>query len=246
MCSCQGGTDVLRLGMYACGHNDLSFRAREEIKIIAVAASFGGFKAVVELLKELPAYFPVPIIVVQHLASGSIFVELLQERVHHLHIRWATEGDELVGGTVYVGVPDRHVVVSHSGRLSLLKSERVNSVRPAADVLFDSVARHFGRHAMGVVLTGRLYDGAAGAAHMKRSGGWVLAQDELSSECFDMPRSAILTGAVDYVLSLRMLSAAVVTLTLKPGAADLFRVPSKIIREPEVIQAAVRTGSPLQ
>lgn len=81
---------------------------------------------------------------------------------------------------------------------------------------------------MAVVLTGALFDGAAGAVLIKRAGGWVLAQDKSSSSCFDMPHAAITRGAVDFVLPLEALSTAISSLVMAPGADALFRVPSKL------------------
>jgi two-component system chemotaxis response regulator CheB len=216
--------------MYGGVHNSSGPVNAGDIEIVVIAASLGGFKALLHLLSELPSDFPVPIIAVQHLSYHSLLVELLQQRIRHLRIKWAEDGEEPRAGTVYVGVPNHHVIVNSDGRISLLQSERINFVRPAADLLFASVAEHFGERAIGIVLTGRLHDGAAGAVHIKRAGGWVFVQDAISSECFEMPRSAIQTGAVDYVLSIRMLTKALVALTMMPGATELFRVPSGAAR----------------
>lgn len=212
--------------MYRGVHNNSGPVNADDIGIVVIAASLGGFKALLQLLGDLPSDFPVPIVVVQHLSYRSLLAELLQQRIRHLRIKWTEDGEELCAGTVYVGIPNHHVIVNAARRISLLQSERINFVRPAADLLFASAADHFGERAIGIVLTGRLHDGAAGAVHIKRSGGWVFVQDRVSSECFEMPCSAIQTGAVDYVLSTRMLTKALVALTMMPGATELFRVPS--------------------
>lgn len=200
-----------------------------EIRIVAVAASLGGIEALCRLIRDLPADFPVPVVVVQHIAASasSLLDRVIQAR-SALRVKWAAEGDALESGTVYLAPPNRHLIVTASGTLSLYAGVRVNWVRPAADVLFDSVARHFGKQALAIVLTGSLFDGAAGSVRIKQAGGWVLAQDEESSRCFDMPRSAIRTGAVDFVLSLEGLSFAVLSLVMAFGATSLFRVPCRL------------------
>lgn len=209
----------------------LPIRAR--IEAVVIAASLGGLQAISRVLQGLPTDFPAPVLVVQHLSarSPSVLDDIIQVR-SNLRVKWATEGETLSPGTAYLAVPDRHLTVTGNGRLSLVQSEPVNWVRPAADVLFASVAEQFGESALAVVLTGGLHDGMAGAMHIKRRGGWVLAQDEASSRCFEMPRAAINAGAVDFVLPLDSLPAAISCLTMSVGATDLFRVPCKLAEGP--------------
>ena len=97
--------------------------------------------------------------------------------------------------------------------------------RCQADEVFSSVAAAFGPRSIGVVLTGRLEDGALGTEGLKAAGGRVIAQSRSSSEYFNMPRAAIATGCVDLVLPLECIAPALISLTMWPGAAELLRVP---------------------
>jgi chemotaxis response regulator CheB len=99
----------------------------------------------------------------------------------------------------------------------------VSLARPAVDVLFASVAQHVGARAIGVVLTGLQRDGADGVRHIKRRGGRVFAHDPRTAQAPSMPRAAIQTGCVDFVLPLDALAHALVTLVSVPGTASFFR-----------------------
>ena len=107
----------------------------------------------------------------------------------------------------------------------MVQTPPVQFVRPSANLLLESVAAHYGERAIGVILTGGGSDGARGVQAIKYHGGRVLAQDQTTSEKFDMPAAAILTGCVDFVLPLDTLAPALVSLVMVPGAAGLLRVP---------------------
>lgn len=207
-----------------------------EIQVVAIAASEGGVEALKCLVQGLPPDFPVPILVVQHLAPhfNSRLDDILQIR-SALPVRFAEDGEKLQPGTIYLAPPDRHLIVGELGVAKLTRADRVNWVRPAADVLFKSVARHYGSRSMAIVLTGNLFDGAAGSVAIKRAGGWVLVQDRNSSKCFDMPRSAIKKNAVDYVLPLHILPFAMRSLIMAAGATALFRVPCRLDSSPDTL-----------
>lgn len=108
--------------------------------------------------------------------------------------------------------------------LSLCRSQRINFLRPSADLLFESVADVWKRRSIGVILSGLGKDGALGSRAIKNAGGRVLALDRSSCASFGMPLAAIETGAVDFVLPLPDLASALITLVTVPGAAQLFRV----------------------
>lgn len=124
------------------------------------------------------------------------------------------DGELLRPGTVFVAPADRQAAVEPGGRIMLGRVRRCR-----ADDLFASLARVFGERAIGVVLTGRLDDGTAGAQAIKARGGWVLAQDRRTSEQFGMPSAAISTGCVDWVLPLDRIGHALVSLVMWPRAA---------------------------
>ena len=122
----------------------------------------------------------------------------------------ATPGERLQPGRILLAPADHHLLVEPDGRVALSTAARVQFVRPAADVLFASVAPVFTTRVIAVVLTGWGSDGTHGIQVVKHWGGTVIAQDEASAEAFQMSRSAIATGDVDAVLSLEQIAPALV------------------------------------
>lgn len=191
--------------------------------VVVIAASLGGVAAIRTLLGNLPADFPIPIIIVQHMSARykSHFVELLNH-CSRLPVQWATAGERLAPGRVYVAPPNHHVVLSRKGVLALTQTAKVHFTRPAANPLFESVARWYGKCALCVILTGTGSDGTQGAQALKRAGGRVLVQDQETAVAWNMPSAALQAGCVDFVLSLHGLAAALVALVMVPGAAQFF------------------------
>lgn len=183
------------------------------LNVVAIAASRGGLKAISKIVSALPAQFPAAIIVVQHLSPDypSYMAEILSRRTS-LRVKHAEDGELLESGTVYIAVPNKHLLVNPNGTLSLSDTPKVNFVRPAADTMFASVAAHFQGRAFAVVLTGGESDGGLGVIAIKKSGGIVIAQDEASCECFSMPQSAIKTGTVDFVVPLDAIADRLISL----------------------------------
>lgn len=191
--------------------------------IVVMAASLGGIQAVSSVLSALPVEFPVPIILVQHLSphSRSHLVEVLAHR-SHLPVVWAESGICLQAGHVYVAPPDWHVLVTSAGTLMLTQTPRVQYTRPSANPLFESVAQHYRERAIAVVLTGLGSDGAGGVQAIKAAGGRVLAQSLRTAYAVGMPKAALLTGCVDFALSLHVLAPALVAFVMVQGAAQFF------------------------
>lgn len=187
--------------------------AKVAFDVVAVAASAGGLKALSLLLSKLQADFPVPIVVVQHLdpRHRSLMADILAKRTR-LRVKEAEEGEYIRPGAVYVAPPNKHLLVNPDGCLSLTQTELVHFVRPSVDLLFESVAASYRDRSIAVVLTGSGTDGAIGVQAVRKMGGTVIAQDEDSSEFFGMPRAAVETGSVDFVLPLEEIPAAIETL----------------------------------
>ncbi len=120
----------------------------------------------------------------------------------------AVSGECLQPGRIALAPASHHLLVKPDGSFALSDAARVQSLRPAADVLFASVAPICTTRVIAVVLTGWDSDGSNGIQMIKHWGGTVIAQDEASSEVFQMPRSAIATGDVDAVLSLDQIAPA--------------------------------------
>ena len=195
--------------------------ARAEVapafEIVAVASSAGGLAALTSLLSGLPASFPAPVLLVQHLdpRHKSLLADMLN-RCTELPVKMAESGDRLTGGSVFVAPPNYHLLVDPGGTLSLTQSELIHFLRPSADILFESVANSFPGRAIAVVLSGTGSDGAKGVKAIKNTGGTVIAQDEDTSEFFGMPSAAIATGSVDIVLPLALIAPALVRLMQSP------------------------------
>ena len=194
--------------------------------VIAIASSAGGIQALKKLLEILPEDFPIPILVVQHLPALSKYTSMLDKvlgRATSLRVKWAENGRRMFPRTVYLAPQDRHLSVDATRRLRLMESPKINGVRPAADLLFASVAANFGSRAIAVVLSGALSDGAEGAWKIAQNGGRVLVQDRASSQCFDMP-NATFTSSGDFMFSPEIIAHTLISLVMVPGAADWFRV----------------------
>jgi two-component system chemotaxis response regulator CheB len=186
------------------------------VAVVVLAASAGGLTALSKVLSELPADFPAPVVVVQHLdpRHRSLMASILGRRCR-LRVKEAQHGDRLAPGTAYIAPPDHHLLIHPDGTLALTRSAPVHYVRPSADLLFESAAAVFGGRAVAVVLSGTGRDGGPGVQAVKRAGGTVIAQDQETSEFFGMPAAAIETGSVDLVLPLDGVAAALVALTKK-------------------------------
>jgi two-component system, chemotaxis family, protein-glutamate methylesterase/glutaminase len=183
--------------------------------IVALASSAGGLRALEVVLSGLPVDFPAATVVVQHLdpRHRSRMADILSRHTP-LRVKQAEEGEPVVPGIVFIAPPNKHLLVDPGGRLSLSDSELVHFVRPSADLLFESVAGSFRDRAIAVVLTGTGSDGAMGVRAIKKVGGTVIAQDQATAEFFGMPGGAIQTGEVDFILPLKEIAPALVTLVL--------------------------------
>jgi two-component system chemotaxis response regulator CheB len=170
-------------------------------RLIAVAASTGGPSALHLILRALPASFPLPITVVQHIAHGftGALAGWLQQGCR-VRVRVAEDREPLCGGVVYLAPDDRHLGVDDR-RVALSDDPKIGAFRPSANHLFESAAREYGASAVAVILTGMGTDGVAGLRHVRAAGGRVLAQDEESSVVFGMPAGAIRAGLADAVLN---------------------------------------------
>ena len=189
--------------------------------VVVLAASTGGLPALATVLGSLPCDLPASILVVQHRATGwGDGLPAYLARRTDLRVVPMEDGDSLRSGTVYVAPPDRQALVDAGLTVRLGTARRCR-----ADDLFASLALVAGPRVVGVVLTGRLDDGAAGVQAIKARGGRALVQDRATSAEFSMPAAAISTGCVDLVLPLERIGHALVSLVMWPGAASLLRVP---------------------
>jgi two-component system chemotaxis response regulator CheB len=192
---------------------DSKIAARNLGGIVAIAASAGGVWALGRLLSRLPADFPVPVVIVQHLSPDyeSRMAQILQKRTA-MEVKQAEEGDKLQPGRVLIGPPNEHLLVNGDSTVTLSHADFVHFLRPSADLLFDSVGGSHQDRAVAVVLTGTGRDAAAGVEAVAKAGGVVLVQDPETAEFGGMPRAAVETGAVDEVLPLEEIAGRLLEL----------------------------------
>ena len=173
------------------------------VQMIAIGASTGGPPALHVILSQLPADLPLPVLVVQHISSGFVggLARWLDETTP-LRVKVAEMGERLQPGTVYLAPDGQHLLLKQRGLVGLGNSPPVDGHRPSVTALFESVARHYGSAAVGILLTGMGGDGARGLKMLLDAGGQTIAQDEHSSVVFGMPKVAIALDAADEVLPL--------------------------------------------
>ncbi len=180
---------------------------------IAIAASAGGIAALIELLSVLPGGYPIPIFVAQHLApfSPSILPEILGWRTE-LRVKWAEDGELPRGGTVYLAPPAHGMEVRESRLWIAPLPPGITSWLRCPDLMLRSVAQSYGARAVGIVLSGMLGAGISGLRAIRSHGGISMAQDEVSSPHFDMPRAAVDLGKADIVLPPSRMAEALLAL----------------------------------
>jgi two-component system chemotaxis response regulator CheB len=186
---------------------------------LVIGVSTGGPAALDILLPGLPANFPLPVLIVQHMPE--LFTKLFAERLNGrcpLQVREAVEGEPVCAGSMYIAKGNWHMEVLSGARIGLPATLHLsqgppeNHCRPAADVLFRSAAAVYGAGVLAVVLTGMGTDGMLGARLIREHGGSVLAQDQASSAVWGMPGSVVNAGLAHKVLPLSAIAAEIVRL----------------------------------
>jgi two-component system chemotaxis response regulator CheB len=188
-------------------------------KVIAIGPSTGGTEALREFLQAMPFGCP-GIVIVQHMPE--VFTRAFADRLNRdctIEIREASDGDPILNGRALIAPGNHHLLVQRSGTgyiAQVREGPLVSRHRPSVDVLFRSVAKSVGSHAVGVIMTGMGSDGAQGLLEMRNCGALTLAQDEASCVVFGMPKEAIARNAVVTVVPLRRLAET----TLKMVSAN--------------------------
>ncbi len=182
-------------------------------KVLAIGASTGGTRAIESVLRSLPSNSPGTLIV-QHMPEQftTSFAQRLNQ-ICQMEVREARDNDPVLPGVALVAPGNHHLLLQQNGaRYSarIKKGPAVNHQRPSADVLFESVARHAGSNAIGVILTGMGSDGAKGLLAMHEKGAYTVAQDEATCVVFGMPKEAIKLGGVDDIFPVQHIPNAIV------------------------------------
>lgn len=175
-------------------------------EIVAIATSTGGPNALASLLSSLPSSFATPIVIVQHMPAGftTTLAESLRRQTGR-NIQEVASIQPLSAAPVWLAPGGRHLVIRQDGmQLQVEPNDGPpeNGCTPSADVLFRSVAQHFGSRCLAIILTGMGCDGLAGSRIVRQSGGQVLAQDEASSVAWGMPGQVVNAGLADAVFPL--------------------------------------------
>lgn len=174
---------------------------------VVIGASAGGSPALAQVLPRLPADFPLPVIVVQHLHPHQESAAMLyQSQNYLLFLKEADEKEPIRPGCVYFAPPNYHLLIEDNYTFSLSIDAKVNFTRPSIDVLFESAASVYGRRLVGVILSGANNDGAAGLRAVKMRGGLAIVQSPDTAREPFMPNAALAATAVDYVTPAEMIS----------------------------------------
>lgn len=181
-----------------------TYRLKKQPKLLIIGASTGGPVALTEVLTPLPANFPLPIVLVQHMPEN--FTKAFAERLNkqcHIRVREAVDGDLLEPGLALLAPGGKQLMLDKRGGCVRIISDddRVN-YKPSLDITFGSAANAYGDKVLGVVLTGMGSDGCQGARLLKEAGSSLWSQDEESCVIYGMPMAVAKAGLTDKVLSL--------------------------------------------
>ena len=188
--------------------------------IIVVGGSAGAVEVLKRIVDALPGDIGAAIFAVIHIppTSPGRLPDILQRRAK-VAVRWASDGEPIEHGRVYVAPADQHLVLE-DGRVRLTRAPRENHSRPAIDPLFRSAAFAYGPRVIGVVLSGRLDDGTAGLWTVKERGGVAVVQDPQEAAHADMPRNALEYTQADHVVRSAQIAPLVARLSAEPLDAD--------------------------
>ncbi len=207
-------------------------------QVLAIGVSTGGPAALDLVLPALPANFPLPVMIVQHMPE--LFTKLFAERLNgrcRLPVREAAEGDPVRPGTIYIARGNWHLEVLAPARigvpatLHLTQGPLENHCRPAVDVLFRSAAAVYGSGVLAVVLTGMGSDGMIGCRIIRGHGGSVLAQDQATSAVWGMPGAVVNAGLAHKVLPLGAIAPEILRIVSRTGSESRNSSEARELRE---------------
>lgn len=178
-----------------------------DYKIVAIGVSTGGPKAIQQIINQLPADFPLPIVCTQHISVGFLnsLISWLSIETK-IKVKIAQIGEQPLPGILYFAPEHYHLEIDRRGRFAYSSSPAINNHRPSVTAMFQSLAQFYGSSVIAILLTGMGRDGVAGMQEVYRCGGLTIAQDKDSSVIFGMPQEAINLGIVNQVLSLEQIA----------------------------------------
>jgi len=183
-----------------------NYRLKKLPKLLVIGASTGGPVALAEVLISLPANFPLPIVLVQHMPEN--FTKAFAERLNkqcNIRVREAVDGDQLQPGLALLAPGGKQLMLDkrNGGSVRILPDDERVNYKPSLDITFGSAANIYGDKVLGVVLTGMGSDGCKGAHLLKEAGSALWSQDEASCVIYGMPMAVARAGLTDKVLSLK-------------------------------------------
>ncbi len=175
-----------------------STKVKSQYEVVVIGASTGGPTVIQTVLNDLPVYFPLPIIIAQHIAPGFLggLVQWLSKTTGK-NVEIATEHEKLKPGTIYLCPDGRQTGFATRQTLKIVQFKHPSNLAPSVSYLFQSASETFGKKTVAVLLTGMGQDGANEMRLIKEAGGMTIAQDAESSVVHGMPGEAIKIGAVD-------------------------------------------------
>jgi len=187
-------------------------------EVVVLGASFGGTKAIEQILPDIPRFFPVPIVICQHITAGM--TEMWAKRLDQLtraRVSEAVSGTRLEKGHAYIAPAGLQARVERdpltASAVLRLDPDFADSLHvPSIDILFSSAAKSFGSGVLAVLLTGLGTDGSSGMVAVREAGGHTIAQSEATALSYSMPGSAVAAGAVVQELDLERIGNRVVEL----------------------------------
>ncbi len=213
LCPSSTPAPTIPIGNRIVGTSLKSNQKKNRIDAVVIGSSTGGPNALQEIIPKLPASFPVPIFVVQHMPP--IFTRHLAERLNQLSaltVSEAAHGDTIHAGGVWIAPGDFHLNLKRVGndvRIHLDQGTPENSCRPAVDVMFRSAVSIYGGNLLAVVLTGMGQDGARGCEPIQAAGGQILIQDEATSVVWGMPGTVKRAGLATSVQPLSQIASGI-------------------------------------
>jgi two-component system chemotaxis response regulator CheB len=191
-----------------------SVAGTHSVDLVVLGISTGGPQALKRLIPQLPADFPVPVVMVMHMPVG--YTEMYAAKLNdlsQLEVREAAEGDEIKPGRVFLAPAGRHLSFKRDANgkvVTHLDAKPFNSLhRPSVDVLFQAAAEVYGKRVLGVVMTGMGSDGKQGAAWIKSQGGLVFTEAESSCVVYGMPGAVMEAGLSDKSVALEDMAHAI-------------------------------------
>ncbi len=202
-------TDYVKLRQRVKGRNTSihTFEARLNYDIIVIGSSTGGPSAVESIVNHIPNNLSIPVLIAQHMPER--FIDSYAARLADttgLKVSVAKDGDPILGNNIYLAPGTANMRIDKTGSSPITKfvyDHYKEFNHPSVDCLFESVASVYGSRAIGVILTGMGKDGTMGLKKIQEAGGLTLAQDELSSVVYGMPKSAFESGAAKHQIPLK-------------------------------------------